>query len=242
MCKLTNSFYSNIDILIVEDKIIDAIKIKKSLQNMNYSISGIETTQKEAIEHVKINRPDVILINISLNNSLIGIETASQMWKSFKVPIIFLTAKFDEKTMKKVLDCEPYAYLIKPFKDEDLKVSIELTLHKHKYFFLNKIDLDNLKDDFIVISESLKFDRSKAILFKNNEEIQLTKNEKKLFEIMSEKPNEIISFNRISTYIWRETLYDMGKLRTLFYRLRLKIGMNPFENIYEEGYKIKTLH
>jgi len=241
LCKLIKFLSKEVDILIVEDEIILAMAIELSLQEMEYNVSGIETTGHDAIEHVKINRPDIVLMDINLKNSISGIEAATQIWKNFKIPIIFLTSYHDDKTMKETLECEPYGYLIKPCKDADLKVAITTALHKHKYFFENKSSLIDKENKFIVLSKILKFDRSTGSLYKNDKQVLLTKNERKLFEIMTEKPDQIIPFNRISTYIWRETVYDMGKIRTLFYRLRLKIGSDPFENIYEEGYKIKTM-
>ena len=78
-------------------------------------------------------------------------------------------------------------------------------------------------------------------MYKDNSKINLTKNEKKLFEIITKNPGDIVSFKTIYAYIWREDLYDMGKLRTLIYRLRMKLKIDPFENMYEQGYKIKVV-
>jgi len=241
LCKLIKLLSKEVDILIVEDEIILAMAIELSLQEMDYNVSGIETTGYDAIEHAKQKRPDIVLMDINLKNSMSGIEAATKIWKSFKIPIIFLTSYHDDKTMKETLECEPYGYLIKPCKDADLKVAITTALHKHKYFFENESNYREPENDFVKLSSSLKFDRSTGTLHNTKEQIILTKNERKLFEIMTEKPNQVVPFNRISTYIWREPIHDMGKIRTLFYRLRLKLGIDPFENIYEEGYRIKTI-
>lgn len=241
LCKLIKVLSKEVDILIVEDEIILAMAIELSLQEMDYNVSGIETTGQDAIEHAKIHHPDIVLMDINLKNSISGIEAATQIWKRFNIPIIFLTSYHDDKTMKETLECEPYGYLIKPCQDADLKVAITTALHKHKYFFENKSSLIDEENQFVQVSKTLIFNRTTGILYQDNKQIQLTKNEKKLFEIMTEKPGQIVPFHRISTFIWREPIYDMGKMRTLFYRLRLKIGTNPFENIYEEGYKLTTV-
>jgi DNA-binding response OmpR family regulator len=239
--KLTNNLYNEIDVLIVEDEIVLAMAVELSLQNMNYNVSGIETTGQNAILHARNKQPDIILMDINLNSSISGIEAASIIWKSMKIPIIFLTSYCDDKTIKEAMECEPYGYLIKPCRDEELKVCINTALHKHKFFFNNKDTFYDIQSEFVQITQALKFDRKKGALFNYDKKISLTKNERKLFEIMTEYPEEITSFYRISTYIWRENMYDMGKLRTLVYRLRIKLGINPFENVYEEGYKIKIL-
>ncbi|MFA9374258.1 MAG: response regulator [Poseidonibacter sp.] len=242
MSKSTNSLYKESDILIVENDMDFALSIELTLKKMNYNVSGIETNPKDAIVHARNKRPDIILIDINLKNSSIsGIDAACQIWRDMKIPIVFLTSYSDDKTIKKALECEPYGYLIKPCKDIELKATINIALHKHKYFFENKDNIIQKQNHFIYINNSFKFDNSSSILYKDEEQISLTRNEKKLFEIICNNPNEITSFNTISSYIWREPIYDMGKLRTLVYRLRVKLGINPFENIYEEGYKINTI-
>jgi len=239
--KLTNHLYNEIDILIVEDEIILAMAIELSLQEMNYNVSGIETSGQNAILHARNKQPDIILMDINLNSSISGIQAATTIWKSMKIPIIFLTSYCDDKTIKEAMECEPYGYLIKPCRDEELKVCINTALHKHKFFFKNKEISYKFKSDFLQINQTLRFDRNTGSLYNIDKKVSLTKNERKLFEIITEHPNEITSFNKISRYIWREEIYDMGKLRTLVYRLRIKLGMNPFDNIYEEGYRIKVL-
>lgn len=241
MCKLTNlnQLDNEINVLIVEDEVVLAMALEVSLNEMGFSVSGIEINSQNAIIHAKNKLPDIVLMDINLSSSS-GIQAANEIWKTLKIPIVFLTSYSNDKTIKDAMECEPYGYLLKPCRDKELKVTISMAMHKHKYFFKNKNELEVVKDKFIQINENLKFDISKSELYKNDEKIKLTKNEKKLFEIMCEKPGEIVNFERISTYIWRESIYDMGKLRTLIYRLKLKLETNPFENLYELGYKIKV--
>ena len=130
-------------------------------------------------------------------------------------------------------------YLIKPCKDKELHTTIQTSLNKHNYFFKNK-ELFVNNDDFIFLENDFKFHKGKSILYKNNEPIKLTGNEIKLIELLSDYQKEVVSFERISSYIWRENLYDLGKLRTLIYRLKQKIGFEIVENVFESGYKLKV--
>ena len=240
MVKKAIDLYDNdINILIVEDEIILAMAMQVSLEQMGYYVSGIETDAKQAIAHAKNNRPDIIIMDINLNDSS-GIDAANEIWKSFKIPIVFLTSYTNDKTINKAMECEPYGYLIKPCKDKELKATIKMALHKHKYFFSSKEKLLEKDSEYIIIDENLKFDKTKTELYKNNKKVKLTKNEKKLFEVMSQKIDDVISFEQISNYIWREELYDKAKLRMLIYRLRQKLDIDPFENFYESGYKLKV--
>jgi len=235
--------YNNdeIDILIVEDEIILAMAIEVSLKKMGFYVSGIETVPSEVLLHVKNHHPDIILMDINLNHKESGIDIANKIWKKYKIPIVFLTSYSDDKTINAAMECEPYGYLIKPCRDEEIKAAISMALHKHRFFFKNKESFKEKDEDFLYINEDLKFDTTNSILYKENSTLKLTKNEKKLFEIITKNPGDIVSFKIIYAYIWREDLYDMGKLRTLIYRLRVKLKINPFENMYEQGYKIKTL-
>jgi len=240
--KLTNlkDLDKEINVLIVEDEIVLAMALELSLNEMGFNVSGIETNMKSAVNHARNNLPDIILMDINLSSSS-GIHAANEIWKSLKIPIIFLTSYSNDKTIKEAMECEPYGYLLKPCKDKEIKATINMAIHKHNFFFKNKNTDDMLENKFIYINEELKFDANKSELYKNNELIKLTKNEKKLFEILCEHPGKVISLERISTYIWRESIYDMGKLRTLIYRLKIKLNTNVFENLYELGYKIKVI-
>ena len=242
MNKFTNlkDLDNEINVLIVEDEVVLAMALELSLYEMGFNVSGIETNMNSAINHARNNLPDIILMDINLSSSS-GIQAANEIWKSFKIPIIFLTSYSNDKIIKEAMECEPYGYLLKPCKDKEIKATISMAIHKHNFFFKNKKIEKKLENKFIHINEELKFDTNKSELYKNDEFVKLTKNEKKLFEILCENPGKVISLERISTYIWRESIYDMGKLRTLIYRLKIKLNTNVFENLYELGYKIKVI-
>ncbi len=114
-------------------------------------------------------------------------------------------------------------------------------MHKHQFFFKNKKVLTKEKSDFIYLENSAKYDKTTSELYINDEVFKLTKNERKLFEILTKDAGKIISFDTIFNFIWREDVYDLSKLRSLIYRLKNKIGFNPFENLYEEGYRVKIV-
>lgn len=233
-------FDKEVNVLIVEDETILANTMKKSLEKMGYLVSGIEATAKQAILHVQNKMPDIVIIDINLHCSS-GIDAANEIWQKYKIPIIFLTSYSYDRTMNKTMQCKPYAYLIKPCKSKELKAAIKMTLHKHKYFFSPKKSLNIQKSDFIYIDENLKFDRIKLQLYKKGKRVNLTKNEKRLFEILSQKQNEVISYEQISNFIWRENLYDKAKLRMLIYRLRQKLDSDSLLSFYELGYKLKVM-
>ena len=237
---LTSMKINDINILIVEDEIVLAMALEVSLNKMGFNVSGIETIPSKAILHAQNKFPDIVLMDINLNNTQSGIDVANIIWNRFKIPIIFLTSYTNDKTINKALECEPYGYLIKPCRDEELKATINTALHKHRYFFKRKNELVKNDSSFLYLEDNLKFDKTNCTLYKNSELIKLTKNEKKLFNLIANTTNYTASFENIFAYIWREDIYDLGKLRTLIYRLKLKTKTNLFENIFEQGYKLRV--
>jgi len=120
------------NILIVEDEGTIALEIQNKLEEWGYSIAGTVSSGEEAIM-VAINKhPDLILMDIILKEKITGIEAANIIKNNFDVPIIYLTAYGDEKTIEDAKITFPQAYLLKPFDDKELKLTIEMALYKHK--------------------------------------------------------------------------------------------------------------
>ena len=118
------------EILIVEDERIVAEDIKNSLQNIGYTVIGIASSGEEAIEKVKKGHPDLVMMDIKLNGDMDGIESASHILSHTDIPIVYLTAHTDEKTLERAKITEPFGYVAKPFETEDLRIAIEMAFYK----------------------------------------------------------------------------------------------------------------
>ncbi len=119
-------------ILIVENEKIIAEDIRRTLIGFNYIVVGIVSIGKEAIEKAVEFSPDLVLMDIKLEGSMDGIETAEQIYNNFNIPIIFLTAYANEKILQKATSSAPFGYLIKPFEDRELQATIEMAFYKSK--------------------------------------------------------------------------------------------------------------
>ncbi|MCA0347845.1 MAG: LytTR family transcriptional regulator DNA-binding domain-containing protein [Bacteroidetes bacterium] len=115
-------------ILIIEDEMIIAANISLQLTNLGYKITGLIPRVNDVLPSIIQNVPDIILLDINLNDDIDGIELAHIIQKNYKIPIIFLTANADEAHFKRAKATNPYAFLTKPFKKIDLQRAIELTL------------------------------------------------------------------------------------------------------------------
>lgn len=229
------------DVLIVEDEPILAMAMKLKLKKFGLNVSNIASSPNDAILYAQNNYPDLAIVDINLNSSKTGIEVANYLWKNFNIPIIFLTSYYNDKILSEAMEAEPYAYLLKPCRNEELKVAINTAMHKHQYFFKNKKIFKNKENDFVYLKENIKYNKTTCELFIDDNIIKLTKNEKKLFYILTKEAGKVINFDTIFNFIWREDVYDLSKLRSLIYRLKNKLGFNPFENLYEEGYRVNVI-
>jgi signal transduction histidine kinase len=121
-----------IRVLIVEDEAVVALDIKKKLIKLGYTAADIVTTGEDAVEKVNVSPPDLILMDISLEGEMDGIEAAERIRGGFDIPIIYLTAHADKKTLDRARVTEPFGYIVKPFEKETLHATIEMALYKRR--------------------------------------------------------------------------------------------------------------
>ncbi len=119
-------------ILVVEDEAIVAEAIRRRLQKLGYTVPATASSGEEAIKKVEENNPDLVLMDIVLQGEMDGIEAAEQIHTRFDIPVVYLTAYSDEKTLLRAKITEPFGYIIKPFKERELQVAIEIALFKHE--------------------------------------------------------------------------------------------------------------
>ncbi|KYK37267.1 MAG: response regulator [Theionarchaea archaeon] len=120
------------DILIVEKESIVAEDIRRSLQNLGYSVSAAVSSGDEAFQKMRENLPDLILVDIVLKGNMDGIEAAETIRSQFNVPVVYLTAYVDEKLLERAQMTEPSGYILKPFEDRELHTVIDTAIRKHK--------------------------------------------------------------------------------------------------------------
>ncbi|MCE8425025.1 MAG: response regulator [Candidatus Methanoperedens sp.] len=119
-------------ILVVEDEIIVAEDIKRSLQNMGYDVPSVVSSGEAAIKKAGENDPDLVLMDIMLKGDMDGVTAAGIIRSRFNIPVVYLTAYSDNKILERAKITEPFGYIIKPFNERELAVNIEIALYKHK--------------------------------------------------------------------------------------------------------------
>jgi CheY-like chemotaxis protein len=123
---------AKVRILIVEDESVVAKDIEIRLKGLGYAVSAIASSGEGAIQKAAETHPDLVLMDIVLKGDMDGIEAASQIRSRLNIPVLYLTAYTDEKTLERAKITEPFVYIIKPFQERELHSNIEMALFKHK--------------------------------------------------------------------------------------------------------------
>lgn len=158
-------------ILLVEDEKIVALDMKQQLNNLGYEVRAIVRSGKDAIEFVKNEQPDVILMDINLHGSLDGVETAAEITKDFLIPIIYVTAYEDDDLLERIKAGSSYGYILKPYAPRVLKVMIEMALYKcdlKRQLIERTENLECQNDRVKLLFKELEEKNKELVVYKNN--------------------------------------------------------------------------
>ncbi|MBN8559273.1 MAG: response regulator [Leptolyngbya sp. UWPOB_LEPTO1] len=119
-------------ILVVEDESVVAWHVQEALQSLGHEVIAIATTARQAIDIARSHHPDLVLMDICLQGKNDGVYAAEELYLKLNVPVVFLTAHSDEQTLGYAMKTSPFGYLVKPFKDADLHLAIQVALQRYR--------------------------------------------------------------------------------------------------------------
>ena len=125
-------------ILILEDDPGSTFILKKILARGNHQIAGVARSSEEAIELARTSKPDLLLMDIQIPGRRDGVETAEKILRDLDVPLIYMTAYSDEATIERARRTAPFAYLLKPYREKEMLITIEMALYKARIDRLGK--------------------------------------------------------------------------------------------------------
>jgi two-component system, response regulator PdtaR len=117
-------------ILIVDDASIVRLDLRQALTELGYEVCGEAGTGIEAVALAETTLPDVIFMDIKMPG-IDGVESARRILERRAVPIVMLTAYGDDETISRAVAAGVFAYLVKPYRTQDLKPTIEAALARH---------------------------------------------------------------------------------------------------------------
>jgi len=119
-------------IFITEDEGVIAMDLRRQLEAIGFEVVGTAASAEQAIAGVAATRPDLVLMDIVIKGPVDGITVAERLRDAYGVPVVFLTAYSDERTLSRAREVGAYGYLIKPLRGEDLRAAIEVALFKRR--------------------------------------------------------------------------------------------------------------
>jgi len=122
----------NARILIVEDEALIAQDIKYCLEELGHKVHNIVMNGDKALDAIAHPDLDLVLLDINIKGSFSGIDLGDIIKNKYQLPFVYLTASSDDETLNKAKSTLPYGYIVKPFNSRDLKVNIDLALHKYQ--------------------------------------------------------------------------------------------------------------
>lgn len=215
-------------ILIVEDEEVTAFALTTLLESLGYEVTDSVNNAQDALKSIADNPPDLMISDIMIKGSVSGSELAKKVYLKYKLPIIFLTAYCDDEMIQYAIDANACGYIMKPYKEHEIKAMISLAIHKLK-------EKDNICN--LVRFEGYSFDLNTNKLYKDDQEIKLGKKSIKLLKVLTK--NDTASFDTLINELWD---YDdeksIDKLRQLVKRTKEKLNITAIESIKNIGYKI----
>ena len=221
-------------ILIVEDEPISLEMLSKTLKE-DYNVLTADNGKKGFELYKKFN-PHVIIsdLNMPIMNGIELIQKIRELDQNSK--IIITTFKDDVQTLLQATELKLFKYLIKPIDFIALKNIIKESIEELNRFNTVALNLIN-------ISPTLIWKTSEFELFSNNQIVKLTPKEKKVLNLLLQKPNQVFTYNEIIYEVWEKNneIGDRKTLKTMITSLRKKIEDVEINNVYGYGYKI-VLH
>jgi len=118
-------------LLIIEDDPIISELIMWRLKDMGYTNCRFIKSGEEGIIVAAEFNPDLIIVDITLEGDIDGIEAIEEIKKGKpEVPFIYLSSHMEDDIIERALATKPSGYIAKPFEDFELRMGIEIALNR----------------------------------------------------------------------------------------------------------------
>jgi PAS domain S-box-containing protein len=117
-------------VLVVDEKGNVAKDIAQLIINLGYEVPATCNSSTDAVKMAGRYLPDIVLMGIKLKSKKDGIETANEIREKYGIPSIFIAIYHDDETFEKAMKTRPYGYILRPFEDKNLEITLELTFQR----------------------------------------------------------------------------------------------------------------
>ncbi len=224
-------------VLLVEDDHQLGPMLKDSLELKNYRVD-LESRAERAIQLFLAAKYDIILLDVMLPG-MSGLDFAKEIRKTdFTTPILFMSAKDDDKDMIHAFCSGGDDYIVKPFSVTELSLRIYALLRRTKPNFAETVMPETLKFG------KFTFDYPNRVLCTDNEQVNLTKKEADVLRMLAANVNNVVKREKVLTDVWGENDYFMGRSMDVYIaRLRKKLADDQnvsIINVHRMGFKLEV--
>lgn len=216
---------NSMEILLVEDNDNIIKGLEYAFLKNGYQLES-QTSIKDTLVYLKHNRPELIILDVSLPDGD-GFTLFESTIQKEDIPTLFLTARDDESDVVKGLNLGAEDYMTKPFSTKELLARI------------NKILLRKQRISVIKIKD-IEFDLDKMAVYKKDKIIDLSSLELKILHLLFMNINKVVRRNTILDKIWEWTGNDVDDHTVTVYlkRIREKLGTDIIVTMKGIGYRI----
>ena len=223
---------ANKTILVVDDEqdILDLIEY--NLKKEGFKVLKAENGEK-GIEIAKEYKPDLVLLDIMMPK-MDGLETVELIRKDEELkrtPVIFLTARSDEKTEIESLNKGGDDFITKPISTTKLVSRIKAVMRR---FDDSSEPLNKL------IAHDLEIDKDRYVVEKGGKEFQLPRKEFELLFFLASRKGKVLDRQALLNKVWGDNIYVVDRTVDVHVRkIREKIGDHYIETVKGVGYRFK---
>ena len=167
----------NVSVLIIEDLVRESNLLTKVLEANNYTVVGVATNFKDAINLFYKIKVDIVIIDIFLDGAPDGVTFAETINSvpGVSKPFVFLSSSTDRKIFERAKLTQPFSFLLKPFNELEVLYAIEMAVEKfyaQTDVFLNEGEDTVISNEYLFIKKgkSLKKIRISDIIYINVED------------------------------------------------------------------------
>lgn len=224
-----------IKILLVDDDIDILELLEYNLLKAGYHVLKASKGD-EALDMVKKHYPDLILLDIMMpgkDGHTICVDLKENP-KFYSIPVIFLTARSDEMTELRALDEGADDFITKPISISKLLLRIKAVLRRTA----GPNPPGSVAENNVIRLGGLEIDRSRFLVVRNEEIIQLPKKEFEILFFLAENVGMVISRKELLDKIWGENVFVGDRTVDVhILKIRKRIGNGYIETVKGVGYR-----
>lgn len=168
-----------------------AMDMERMLTHIGYEVLPNVNNYDEALQLLDTTKPDLVLLDINLNDTKTGIDLSQRIQQQYKLPFIYITSHSDKTTVDQAIVTKPSGYLLKPFDENDLYTAIEVALSN----FSGKQSNHHQQEAALVCKDALFIKNDKNFVRVDIDDICWIESEHNYLYIISPKGKHIIRSN-----------------------------------------------